>query len=300
MIFYKLAPRAQHSIELERSIFIEDLTLSYSISFSNRTNKDDFYKIVPTAKGSIFEYLREGYYDFTRYDLDKLLSHITHELITKGESFVVLDEDIKDGSLQSWHLRTVPWQSYRSHKNALTIKQGNNECTRTETFEKEKVLRFSLKDIGLSGDVFRKAMSRIQRTSLTSRVKPEFFYNKNYDYFQHSKACDLEFLSATKHIYWNGRSYNDQYVSVPYVLYKQGKWLQLRLTIFNYLMNKINEFIKDYSKQYDLTGEIQYNSCFSMETITTILSQYSLGEISTTEIMNYFRKNLITPEESST
>lgn len=287
MIFYKLAPRAQHNIGLERSIFIEDMTSSYSISFSKRTNKDEFYKIVPSVNGSIFECLRGGHYDFTQYDLDKLLSHITHELIVKGESFVVLEEEKKDGSLQSWQLRTVPWQSYRSHKNALTIKQGNNECTRTEIFEKKKVLRFSLKDIGLSGGVFRNAMSRIQRTSLVSRVSPEFFTNKSYDYFQHSKACDLEFLRATKHIYWNGRSFSNQYASEPYLLYKRGKWLQLRLMILDYLISRINDFIKDYCRQYGLNGEIQYHACFSKEKLNSLLDQYAIGKVTTAELRDY-------------
>ena len=286
MIISKSAPETNNAANLEMSMFLQDITLLYSIDLDLLDNRNTFYSVVPSEDESMLKYAYDGYRDFLRYGLDNLLTQITHELVIKGESFVVLVENIQDESLQSWHLQVMPWQSYRINKNTIFIKQVINQITRTETFDNHKVLHFSLNDIGLSTAVFRKAMKRVERTSLlySHKLTP---FNKNYDFMAHDKASNLEFLSATKHIFWSGRKYSNPYTSEPYILYKRSKWLQLRLKILKYLIEKVNRFLNNYGKQYGLYGEIQFKSCYSSTQIAELWEQYSSGKTSTAELREY-------------
>ena len=117
MIISKSAPETNNAANLEMSIFLQDITLSYSIDLNLLANRNTFYSVDPSEDKSMLKYAYDGYRDFLRYKLDNILSQITHELVIKGESFVVLVENIQDESLQSWHLQVIPWQSYRIKLN---------------------------------------------------------------------------------------------------------------------------------------------------------------------------------------
>lgn len=287
MIFNKHSYKNQKTPGMEWAPLLQDLTSSYSITLATRTSKDEFYSFVSPNNESIFKFAQKGHRRFGGNELDRILSQVTRDLVINGESLLVLEEEIKDDSMQSWHFRTLNWESYIKKNGILIIKHGNEYATRCEKIDSNKVVHFYLCDIGLPKDVFKKVLRRIVRTNIVSIIKPEFFYNKSYDYFQHSKACELEFLNATKHIYWNGRSPSNQYTSEPYLLYKRGKWLQLRLMILDYLISRINDFIKNYGRQYDLSGEIQYHACFSKEELNSLLDQYTIGKVMTAELRDY-------------
>lgn len=236
-------------------MFIEDFCNNYSIALSKHINERNFFKVDNNEKlfKSIFGY------DFLEYDLDKLLSNITKNLILFGKAYVerIYTYDDKD-ILTGIYYKCINCKRIKRRANHIVykLKTEDKQKLKGRIYE-QKIIAFSIRDLGFSKKFFFRRIKKLKHIELP---KTELALAKYFDMNQFIKKSDYKLLKIMKNVHWNARKYDNAYVTEPYLLYNQMMFAKLKTRFLEYLIKKINEDIDSIKLETKFTGKITFDS----------------------------------------
>jgi len=241
-------------------MLLEDLTGSFSLEFSHINETRNFFRIEPINDrlNTLLSYER---FNYLEYDFERCLGEIFRCLIYKGKAYAEI------AILTSEHdeivgLDIIPINCKKDIKLRKYIRfYGSTSNKETIKFKinKKYLIKFDLKDIGLSRNFFSKA---IKKLSKTSNIAPtEFFTDeklkKLFDYGQYSSTNDYNLIKFCKDIGWVGRNDTNQFLSNSYHLIQCIKFKKLKWRILEYLLIQINLKLSAFKSSCNFNGEIQ-------------------------------------------
>lgn len=99
----------------------------------------------------------------------------------------------------------------------------------------QSVVSFYLKDLGFKKTYFRQLLNKFSRfdTLGTTNLALDKSLEGIYNFTEHQKQLEFQFLNCTRKIFWNGRNYSNQHLSESYLLYRAAyaDMLQYRLQL---------------------------------------------------------------------
>lgn len=239
-------------------IFEEDLCTTFSIALTKRGEKRDFYKIESNST-KLRELLECNEYGFLEYKLDDLLEQNMCDLMYYGKAFVEVirwyDEDnclSKISFLPFHYVRQV----MVGEKIYFQLKRSNGEKHRGK-IERKDVIVFSLTDLGYAKRSLRKAMEKLNNIKIvddTMMLKQAAGYDIKAD----EHKCIQRVLKITKRFAWPGRMFSSEFVSDPYMYYRNMKFSLTQKKILDYLMQGYNRKLEELGKEYGFEGKITY------------------------------------------
>lgn len=274
-------------------MLLEDLTGSFSLEFSHINETRNFFRIEPINDrlNTLLSYER---FNYLEYDFERCLGEIFRYLIYKGKAYAEI------AILTSEHdeivgLDIIPIDYKKDIKLGKHIKfhgLTSNKETIKFKINKKYLIKFDLKDIGLSRDFFSKVIKKLRKTSISAPV--EFFTDKKlekiFDYEKYSCTNDYNLIKFCKNIGWVGRNYSNQFLSDSYLLTQRIKFKKIKWRILEYLLLQINSKLSTFKNSCNFNGEIQisvkekdyekeycsfYNGTTTLKSFTDYVYNYS-------------------------
>lgn len=261
----------KYAYNLHPHMFIEDFCNHYSISLAKHINTRNFFKVDNDDKlfKSIFGY------DFLEYDLDKLLSNITKNLILFGKAYVerVYIYDNK-GNFAGIYYKCINCKNIKRRAKHFVYKLKTDDNQKLKgKIPKKTVVAFRIKDLGFSTKFFRRKIKKLKKLDLP---KAELSLATHFDTKHFTKKGDYELLKIMKNVYWNARKTQNTYFTEPYLIYRYMMFEKLRTHFLEYLISKINEDIYSINKETKFTGKITFESI--TQNYDSLLTEFESGE----------------------
>lgn len=276
-------------------MFFEDFTSCYSTLFSPIGSRTEFYHIDDILK----DLLRfDNCYDLD-YELDRLLSTITYQLLLNGKAYieVVLIKD-SCGVIKGIRLLPINAKQQIKFSGKLFFKSVDyNKKLIRFNVDNDWIIVFDLKDLGFHRNFFRKLVNHLSAFDVTDSadllLDPEL--EGKYNYQKHRNYLDYHLIKDTKSIYWVGRKYSNQYLSESYLLYRTIKYKSLRNDFLQYILSKINGRLSLISKDGAFSGGITAD--VNLSVYENSFCSYSEGTINASQlgdivIKNEYRQNM--------
>ena len=236
-------------------MFLDDFCSDYSISLSKKRFNNCIYRFHNASS----KLLNLFAYDFLDYELDKILSALSRDLLIFGKAFLIenlkynKDNDLCEISYEPLHCKYI-----RVRKNYIKYKYktSKGEIVKCRV-DRKRVIEFHLKDVGYSKKYFLKFFKKLKKTDLPSST---LVVDENFDWDKFNKTKDYKLLKYTRNIFWDGRNFSNKYVNEPYLLYRRIKYELIRNDFLEYLISQINADISVLGKEYDFSGYIAFDS----------------------------------------
>lgn len=276
---------ANLSFKMYPHMFIKDFCSPYSITLSKHFSERNFFKVSDNQQlfKNIFGY------DFLEYDLDKLLSNVTENLILFGKAYVerIYLYDDEDKLIEIAY-RCVNCKNIKHRKNHIVYKMKTDEKQKLKgRIPTERIIVFNLKDMGFSKKFF---ISRIKKLKKQELPKTELTFNNYFDINHFIKKNDYRLLKTMKKIHWNARKQDNTYVTEPYFVYRTIMFEKLQNQFLEYLISKINEDINSITDITKFTGKITFESI--TQNYDTLIVELESGEKNCEQIGNIIYKVL--------
>lgn len=275
----------QFSYKPHSHLFIEDFCSSYSITLAKHINERNFFKVDNDEElfKSIFGY------EFLKYDLDKLLSNITENLILFGNAYVerIYIYDDK-GNFVGINYKCINCKRIKHRANCIVYKLKTDDKQKVKgSISKKTIIAFKIKDLGFPKKFFRRKIKKLKRLELP---KPELTLASYFDIKHFEKKSDYRLLKIMNDVHWNARKVNNTYVTEPYLIYRNMMFEKLRNYFLEYLILKINEDIESIKKETKFTGKIIFDSI--TQNYDELITEFESGEKNCEQIGNVIFKGL--------
>lgn len=261
----------KYSYKPHSHMFIEDFCSSYSITLAKHINERNFFKIDNNE-----ELFKSIYgYNFLEYDLDKLLSNITKNIILFGKSYVerIYIYDDKD-NLVGINYKCINCKNIKRRANHIVYKLKTDDNQKVKgRISKKAIVAFRIKDLGFSKSFFHRKIKKLEQLELP---KPELTLTKYFDMSKFINKSDYKLLKTMKKVYWSARKYDNTFVTEPYLIYRKMMFEKLRNYFLEYLIMKINEDIESIKKETMFTGKIIFDSI--TQNYDKLITEFESGE----------------------
>ena len=77
-----------------------------------------------------------------------------------------------------------------------------------------------------------------------------------YNFTEHQKQLEFQFLNCTRKIFWNGRNYSNQHLSESYLLYRAAYADMLQYRFLDYMLQKLNNGFEPLRQEFGFVGRI--------------------------------------------
>ena len=266
--------------QLYAKIFLEDMCNSYSITLRKDFSDREFFEF----KGEEVKFNQLFGYDFLRWDIDKLLSNITENLILFGEAYVErifwYDDDHK---LIKVTYICINCKKIKKHMKCVCYKAKDSEGhIQKGKIQTKNVMSFKLSDIGFSKRFFIRKMRKMKKLELPDA---KLSLNKNFSLDAFRDKKDLYLLKLMHDVYWSARSSDNQYVNEPYLIYRHMMFEKIQNSFLEYLVSKINN---DILNIVGINGQIVFESI--TQNYDALLKEFDDGTKNCQDIGNVIYK----------
>lgn len=120
------------------------------------------------------------------------------------------------------------------------------------------VVSFYLKDLGFKKTYFRQLLNKFSRfdTLGTTNLALDKSLEGIYNFTEHQKQLEFQFLNCTRKIFWNGRNYSNQHLSESYLLYRAAYADMLQYRFLDYMLQKLNNGFEPLRQEFGFVGRI--------------------------------------------
>ena len=122
----------------------------------------------------------------------------------------------------------------------------------------QSVVSFYLKDLGFKKTYFRQLLNKFSRfdTLGTTNLVLDKSLKGIYNFTEHQKQLEFQFLNCTRKIFWNGRNYSNQHLSESYLLYRAAYADMLQYRFLDYMLQKLNNGFEPLRQEFGFVGRI--------------------------------------------
>ena len=282
-------------------MLLQDLTASYSIYLSPKSQNADFYFVEP-PKDKLEKLLSFRSYGWLENDLEDLLTKISYYLILNGRAYIEIvtwkkpaketdqNEKINPDIEKSEEIVGISFEPILVERGVLFQGQyrfhGHNYKGESVSFkiEKKNIICFDLKDIRIRRGYFLHLFKHLgdidvlKATGYAFDSKLKGKHNFNY----HIKKNDYLLLKYTKRLHWYGRNLQNQQLSESYLLFRAAHFMLWRKSFLDYLIMKLNDGLKRFSEELNFKGRIKVKDMeydYQKE-----IEDYNAGKINTEEL----------------
>ena len=267
--------------------FYEDLCVGY-YTFGEAKNRDDFLCFEP-KQCEAERLFRVEYPINLSYEFLRIIENAIRSMIKYGNAYLYLkiDYETVDGdgdpqkkkpiALSINELFGLP--SNKKANKTLFYRQNYGGSVDEIILESNQLIVLRITDLGFRNNYFNNMLKRLGKYDITS-VSTKFINEgfEAYDFKEHSKKGQINALKTTKDIGWVFRTDD---LSDSHILYRKIRQSELKVRMMHYVVEKINEALKQVFKQ-DRIGTLiiqERNLDFSQ-----LWTDYSTGKITGAEL----------------
>lgn len=105
---------------------------------------------------------------------------------------------------------------------------------------------------------FRQLLNKFSRfdTLGTTNLALDKSLEGIYNFTEHQKQLEFQFLNCTRKIFWNGRNYSNQHLSESYLLYRAAYADMLQYRFLDYMLQKLNNGFEPLRQEFGFVGRI--------------------------------------------
>ena len=266
LISSQQTPRAylHHDYKYKRGMhshmFVEDFCRSFSIKLAPIEQHDEFYDVSP-ADDLLKKLLTFDDYSFFRYSFDKLLDTLMYHLILNGTAYLEIVKWVDSkGTLQGIELVPICVSKGIKAKKVYRFftKTPDRQSRIMFKVNNQSVVSFYLKDLGFKKTYFRQLLNKFSRfdTLGTTNLALDKSLEGIYNFTEHQKQLEFQFLNCTRKIFWNGRNYSNQHLSESYLLYRAAYADMLQYRFLDYMLQKLNNGFEPLRQEFGFVGRI--------------------------------------------
>ena len=241
-------------------MFVEDFCRSFSIKLAPIEQHDEFYDVSP-ADDLLKKLLTFDDYSFFRYSFDKLLDTLMYHLILNGTAYLEIVKWVDSkGTLQGIELVPICVSKGIKAKKVYRFfaKTPDRQSRIMFKVNNQSVVSFYLKDLGFKKTYFRQLLNKFSRfdTLGTTNLALDKSLEGIYNFTEHQKQLEFQFLNCTRKIFWNGRNYSNQHLSESYLLYRAAYADMLQYRFLDYMLQKLNNGFEPLRQEFGFVGRI--------------------------------------------
>ena len=266
-------------------MFMDDVTSGFSYDFGSH---NDVFYIVSEQDKFLEKYLSYENYRYLYYNFEEMMMSSLYNLIFWGHSYLefVLLKDEK-GKLKG--IEFLPINAKRLLKCfGISLFIGKNYEKKISLFgvPTKHVISYDLKKLGYKRNYFKKRFRKLKKLDITGSthltISPDMKNHFDFSVYSNKKALDI--VTVFSDIGWIGRDYNNQNMSESYFLYQRAKYLNFKWKMLQYLLNGINDCIKEFESVLNTSGSITV--AFPEKDYLALFDQYFNEKITAEELSN--------------
>ena len=268
-------------------MFLEDFCRGFSFELAEDPDDRFFYDVTPEG-AMLKKLLTFQKYDFLKYDLDQLLSHIMRTLVFSGKAFLEIVQ-ITDADKNVVGIALVPFEpilSFRCSSNTYFASIQKDKKIRFFKIGNSNLINFRLSDLGFWRYYFKlyykylRCLDILEVSDMSLSAKETSF---DFDVWKAKREYKL--LKCSRKIGWYGRNTSNQYMSEAYLLYRIIQWRSLRKRFLEYFLEQINASLKPICKNLKING-VLFSKCISYD-YDDLLQKLYTGEINYNQLGDY-------------
>ena len=268
-------------------MFLEDFCRGFSFELAQDPDDRIFYDVTPEG-AMLKKLLTFQKYDFLKYDLDQLLSHIMRTLVFSGKAFLEIVQ-ITDADKNVVGIALVPFEpilSFRCSPNTYFASIQKDKKIRFFKIGNSNLINFRLSDLGFWRYYFKlyykylRCLDILEVSDMSLSAKETSF---DFDVWKAKREYKL--LKCSRKIGWYGRNTSNQYMSEAYLLYRIIQWRSLRKRFLEYFLEQINTALKPICKDLKING-VLFSKSISYD-YDDLLQKLYTGEINYNQLGDY-------------
>ncbi len=255
-----------------------ELFMNYSCSLSDKSDRHDFYRILSddTEISKLF------WSDFSNR-LEQIINEVLYSLATYGLAYICIkpdyiNVDTNDGKthkvLQTLHINEAKGIL---KNNIFYYKNYNNEIVEYDT-RAGSLIVFDIKELGFRRNYFVKLNKKLSKYDITSTSTKLIYEESAYDFSVHSHKCQRRILKAVANSGWMPISDG---LSDSYILYKVIKTKMFKMKCLNYVLNKVNNVLRD---KYIRDESFKIEASTKNVDYEEIWKKYQCGDVTLSEL----------------
>lgn len=247
-----------------QSMFLDDLCLDFSISFSKFSESTSFFTVKDDNK--LREVLLFKDPLFLQYKFSELLSFALHDLLLSGSAYIEIVLHGSDTELEGISFQRFRYKRKIKKKNT-TIFYGKDYLGSRAKFSilNDCLIKLDLRDLGLKRNHFKRILRYLGKDGLEDF---DWLLSKNISYKEYNDKLHYKALTRIKKTYWDFRNPTYEYINDPYKLYRNIKFTLFRKSLLDYMLDQFNKKLRNLKLNEQITGEIAYSeiiNCYEEE-----------------------------------
>lgn len=268
-------------------MFLEDFC--HGFSFELAQDKDDrlFYDVTPDG-AMLKKLLISQKYDFLRYDMDRLFSHIMRTLVFSGKAFLEIvktmdsDKNVIGISLMPFD----PILSCRCSSSTYFLSIQKDKKPRFFKIDNRAIVTLRLSDLGFWRYYFKLYYHRLPQLDILKVSDMSLAPQKTgFDFTAWRDKREFQILKRSWKIGWYGRNTSNQYMGEAYLLYRTIQLRSLKKRFLDYFLAQINASLKHICSELKIEGKL-FAKCISHD-YDDLLQKLQAGELNYSQLGNY-------------
>ena len=268
-------------------MFLEDFCRGFSFELAQDSDDRIFYDVTPEG-AMLKKLLTFQKYDFLKYDLDQLLSHIMRTLVFSGKAFLEIVQTT-DADKNVIGIALVPFDpilSFRCPSNTYFVSIQKDKKIRLFKIGNSHVINFRLSDLGFWRYYFKLYYKHLHCLDILKVSDMSISAKETgFDFTVWNAKLEYQLLKYSRKIGWYGRNTSNQYMGEAYLLYRTIQSRLLRKRFLDYFIEQINTALKPICKDLKING-VLFSKSISYDYDDLLQKLYS-GEINYSQLGDY-------------
>lgn len=268
-------------------MFLEDFCDGFSFELAQ--DKDDrlFYDVTPEGT-QLKKLLTFQKYDFLRYDMDRLFSHIMRTLVFSGKAFLEIVKTM-DSDKNVIGISLVPFDpilSWRCSSSTYFLSIQKDKKIRFFKIDNRDLVLLKLSDLGFWRYYFKFHYRRISHLDVLKMSGMSLVsQNAGFDFTVWKDNREFQLLKLSRKIGWFGRNTSNQYMGEAYLLYRTIQLRSLKKRFLDYFLAQINASLKPICSELKIEGKL-FAKCISHD-YDDLLQKLQAGELNYSQLGDY-------------
>ena len=251
--------KVKYLVSVHANALHRNVTGWLSSEFMPAQSRAKFYGI-DSNDDSLLRMLSMGSYHYFDYEFDKILSSVLHNLFVAKKTYIEFAID-KDDTGTIKKVSIIPFDAIKLvsfRGTSLFLGKGFNNKLKLFTLSKRRYIQLESKAVFKGKRYIKKLTRKLKRmdkdraTEYLSDIKMKQIYR--YDLW--SRKRDYLILKYPQKIGWYGINPSNPLLSESELLYRSIKFKQFRKNALEYLLQNINNGLKQISDEIETTGRI--------------------------------------------
>lgn len=268
-------------------MFLEDFCHGFSFELQEDADARSFYDVTPEG-ATLKKLLTFQKYDFLRYDMDRLFSHIMRTLVFSGKAFleIVKTMDLDNNVIGLSLVPFDPILSCRCSSNTYFLSMQKDKKLRFFKISNGDIVTLRLSDVGFLRYHFRLYYHQLLHLDMLKVSDMSLAPQKiGFDFIAWKDKREFQLLKRSRKIGWYGRNTSNQYMGEAYLLYRTIRLRSLRKKFLDYFLKQINASLKRVCSELKIEGELFAKS--TSYDYDDLFQKLQLGEINYSQLGKY-------------